>query len=211
MDTKPTTFCLTTCCRSAVVTLAIGLAALAAAGSLGGAPAANPLSGSTRPVLNLQHPHVVVLKSKRRLLLFDGGSLVRAYPIALGPEPAGDKRQAGDGRTPEGVFRICTRSADSPYHRFLGINYPNSDTARQGLERGLLTAGEAQAIIAAIDEGRCPSWLTPLGGAIGLHGCGAAGACPGSDWTAGCIALADRDVEELFEVLRLGDVVEILP
>ena len=52
--------------------------------------------------------------------------------------------------------------------------------------------------------------LTSLGGS-GLHGCGDATPSPGSDWTAGCIALADRDIEELFDVLRLGDQVEILP
>ena len=93
----------------------------------------------------------------------------------------------------------------------MGLDYPNVETARRGLDRGLLTAGEARAIVAAIDEGRCPPWLTPAGGGIGIHGYGTAQARPGTDWTAGCIGLTDRDVEELFQVLRVGDVVEILP
>jgi len=211
MAAESASFCFARCYRPAGVTLAVGLAALWVVASVRGSNGPARLSDASPGRLTLANPHVVVLKSKRRLHLFDGPTLVRTYPTALGPDPVGDKRRAGDGCTPEGVFRICTKRHDSRHHRFLGLDYPNAETARRGLTEGLLTPGEARAIAAAAAAGRCPSWLTPLGGGIGLHGCGDATPSPGSDWTAGCIALADRDIEELFDVLRLGDQVEILP
>ena len=211
MAAETASFCVARCYRSAGVTLAMGLAALWVVASVRGGIGPTRLSDASPSRLTLANPRVVVLKSKRRLHLFDGLTLVRTYPMALGPDPVGDKRRAGDGRTPEGVFRICTKKQDSRHHRFLGLDYPNAKTARRGLTEGLLTPGEARAITAATVTGRCPSWLTALGGGIGLHGCGDTTPGPGSDWTAGCIALANRDIEELFDVLRLGDEVEILP
>lgn len=161
--------------------------------------------GSAGPHI-VQHPRVIVLKSKRTLHLFDGDRLVRTYPVALGYQPTGQKHHAGDGCTPEGWFRICSRNPQSKYHRFLGLDYPDPRAAQNGLREGLITFGEFRDIIAAHAQQRCPSWSTGLGGGIGLHGHGTAG-----DWTAGCIALDDADIEELFGVLRVGDVVEILP
>ncbi|MCB9850103.1 MAG: L,D-transpeptidase [Phycisphaerales bacterium] len=151
-------------------------------------------------------PRVVVVKSKRTLYLFDGDRLVRAYPVALGVQPVGQKTHAGDGHTPEGVFRVCTRTTESRYHRFLGISYPDKAAALRGLRDGLISFGEFHELIAADEKNQCPSWSTALGGGIGLHGHGSAG-----DWSAGCVALDDADIEELFDVLRVGDEVEILP
>ena len=156
--------------------------------------------------LEVREPRVVILKSKRKLHLFDGDELVRSYEIALGPRATGPKNKRGDGRTPEGIFRVCTKNEDSPYHRFMGISYPDPAAAERGLRQGLISYGEALGIIEAHALNRCPSWTTALGGGIGIHGCGTQ-----SDWTAGCIALANEDAGELFGVLRLGDPVEILP
>ncbi len=153
----------------------------------------------------VQNPRIVVVKSARRVHLFEGERLIRSYPVTLGPEPTGQKRRAGDGRTPEGNFRICSKNAASPHHRFLGISYPDRRAAKNGLNAGLVSPGEARAIIDADRDQRCPVWTTALGGAIGLHGAANAGR------TAGCIALLDQHVEELFDVLRIGDHVEILP
>lgn len=156
--------------------------------------------------LDLVNPRVVVLKSHRRLYLFDGTTLVRTYRVALGFAPVGQKRRQGDGCTPEGVFRVCTKNGQSKYHRFLGIGYPDVAAAQRGLRSGLISPGEYGEIVSAQAQNRCPSWTTALGGGVGLHGHGSAG-----DWTAGCIALSDRDIDELFGVLRLGDTVEVLP
>ena len=173
-----------------------------------------------RTALKVDHPRLVVLKSRRVLCLFDGDRLMRTYPIDLGREPVGDKRLRDDGRTPEGQFRVVSKNADSPYHRFLGIDYPHRATARWGLDRGLISAGQAASIGAAIDVGRCPDWGTALGGGIGIHGGRTLAGLPPRaaddanrtrDWTGGCIAVGDFEVEELFAVLRIGDPIEILP
>jgi len=171
---------------------------LGAYGSIGRAPDLTPILVSS--------PRVVVLKSKRLLHLFDGDRLVRSYPIDLGVSPQEDKRLAADGRTPEGLFRIVTKNPRSPFHRFLGLDYPDLDAVEHGLTSRLITFGEAAAILRARGAGVCPDWSTVLGGGIGIHG-----RRRGWDWTAGCIALADRHVDELFGILRLGDPVEILP
>ncbi len=158
------------------------------------------------PTSSVKTPRVVILKSKRTLHLFDGGALVRTYPIDLGVAPVGQKRRQGDGRTPTGTFRVVTKNANSRYYRFIGIDYPNKPAVRWGLARGLISPGEAASIKDGLSKGRCPDWGTALGGGIGIHG-----RRKGRDWTAGCIALSDEHVEELFSILRAGDPVEILP
>ncbi|MCH7814628.1 MAG: L,D-transpeptidase family protein, partial [Planctomycetes bacterium] len=92
-------------------------------------------SGGDRPPgdrLELDQPRVIVLKARRVLHLFDGDRLVRSYPVALGPQPTGDKQRLGDGRTPLGRFRICSKNRHSDHHRFLGIDYPGPDHAGRG-------------------------------------------------------------------------------
>jgi murein L,D-transpeptidase YafK len=155
---------------------------------------------------HVKQPRVVVLKSRRVLHLFDGDRLVRTYPFDLGIDPEGDKKRASDGRTPLGSFRIVTKNPGSDYHRFLGINYPHEEAVIRGLAKGLISAGEAASIRKAHVEGRRPDWTTSLGGGIGLHG-----HRKGRDWTGGCVALDDAAIEELYNVLRVGDPVEILP
>ena len=157
-------------------------------------------------LISLSSPRVVVLKSQRMLHLLDGARLVRSYPLDLGTAPTGQKRLAGDGRTPEGRFRIVTKNAVSSYHRFLGINYPDREAVARGVATGLVSRGEAGRLHAALAAKRCPAWDTRLGGGIGIHGCRR-----GEDWTGGCVALANEHVEELFGVLRIGDPVLILP
>ena len=77
---------------------------------------------------------------------------------------------------------------------------------KRGLRTGLVARGEAAGVRAALAAGRCPDWSTALGGGIGIHG-----RRRGRDWTAGCVAVADEHIEELFAVMRIGDPVEILP
>jgi murein L,D-transpeptidase YafK len=173
------------------------------AGRLSLAPGAQ--GGSSGSIV-VSSPRVVVLKSKRCLHLFDGDRLVRTYAVDLGTSPVGNKRRFDDARTPEGRFRVVTRNSNSPYHRFLGIDYPNEDAVSFGLAHGLVSQGEAVSIRAALAEGRCPDWGTALGGGIGIHG-----KRKGIDWTGGCVAVEDAQIEELYAVLRLGDPVEILP
>ena len=159
--------------------------------------------GGTFP---LERPCVVVHKAARSLELFDGERLVKTYRVALGTNPTDAKRKEGDGCTPEGIYYVCTKNDRSRFHLFLGLSYPNLDDADRGLRSGLIARAEHDAIAGAIAARKRPPWNTRLGGEIGLHGSGT-----GSDWTLGCVALADAEIEELFLLLSLGDEVVIEP
>lgn len=149
---------------------------------------------------------VLVRKADRALGVYLDGKLAGAYPVALGPSPEGHKLREGDGRTPEGEYYLCTRNPNSRFHLFLGISYPNAKDAEAGRRAGVITEEQHRAITSALAARRQPPWDTPLGGEVGLHGNGTS-----SDWTAGCIALEDEDIEALWGVLKLGDPVVIQP
>ena len=97
-------------------------------------------------LVTVNEPRLVVLKAKHLAHLFDGENLVRSYPIDLGFAPLGQKLREGDGRTPVGRFRIATKNSTSPYHRFLGLDYPDEAAVLQGLRVGLVSSGEAARI-----------------------------------------------------------------
>lgn len=143
------------------------------------------------PPLSGQIDRILIEKSARRLTVFRGQRALRSYRIALGFSPAGDKLKLGDGRTPEGRFRINRRNDASAFHLSLGLDYPQAeDIAR------------AKAI------GYSP------GGDIFIHGQPNAyfgRATLRKDWTAGCIAIADGEIEELWRITRIGTEVEIWP
>lgn len=147
-----------------------------------------------------------VSKSARRLTLFVEGKEVFSARVALGKSARGPKEREGDRRTPEGDYYVCTRNDKSRFHRFLGLSYPNLGDAEAGFRAGRITRAQRDAIEAAVRARRRPPWDTPLGGEVGLHGSGA-----GRDWTLGCIALDDRDVDVLWEACALGTPVRINP
>lgn len=151
------------------------------------APETGPLSGPlVGPVDRL-----VIEKSARRMTAYRAGRALRTYPIALGFAPTGDKRRQGDGRTPEGLFRIDRRNASSAYHLSLGIDYPRPQD-------------RARAAAAGINPG----------GDIFIHGQPnqrPPGEILAGDWTAGCIAVSDAEIAQLFAAAALGTEVEIRP
>ena len=104
------------------VALAIALGTALATGSAIGVGSGRDTRAAS---LTIRHPRVVVLKSKRSLHLFDGQNLIRSYAVDLGVTPIGKKRRALDGRTPEGRFRVISKNPESPFHRFVGIDYPD--------------------------------------------------------------------------------------
>lgn len=154
--------------------------------------------------LPLVQPKIVVEKSARRLTLYSNGELVRVFQIALGFEPSGDKVRQGDGRTPEGEFYVCMKNDKSKFYLSLGLSYPNAEDAERGLRDGLITRAQHKQITSAISRGSKPPWNTALGGEIFIHG----GGTP-SDWTWGCVALANEHVKELFDAVPLGTNVRI--
>lgn len=147
-----------------------------------------------------------VYKKKRILELYCAEKLIASFPIALGPHPLGPKTCQGDGKTPEGLYFVCTRNEKSKYCLFLGLSYPNPADAKHGLEQGLVSETEYQALLEAAARSQRPCWDTALGGAIGIHGGGTL-----TDWTAGCIALTDTDMVSLWLHASLGTAVHILP
>lgn len=159
--------------------------------------------------MKMKSPRVVVKKSAGRLELYDGEVLVKTYACISGGN-GGDKEREGDRKTPVGKFRIVFKNPASKFHLSLGLDYPNREDAERGLKEGLITRGQYEGILAALEsdlsreENQRKLWYTPLGGEIFLHGHG-----EGREGTAGCVALANKDIEELFAVLPLGTVVEI--
>ncbi len=103
---------------------------------------------------------------------------------------------------------------DSRFHRFIQLNYPNAQDAVNGLEQGLITRDEFGMIIQSLKRNRLPNQQTPLGGAIGLHGIGEEttdrlALHKDENWTKGCIALKNKEIEELRQMITIGTSVLI--
>jgi len=141
----------------------------------------------------LSADRVLIQKSARQLTLLRNGKALRTYHVSLGSEPAGSKDREGDGRTPEGLYKIDSRNAYSKYHRSLHVSYPN-----------------------ATDRLRARRLHVSPGGAIMIHGTpnrwrGLRFVFAHTDWTKGCIAVSDAEIEEIWKLVPDGTVVEIRP
>jgi murein L,D-transpeptidase YafK len=149
---------------------------------------------------------IEIHKSDRRLLVVRDSEILHEYRIGLGFSPTGHKEREGDGRTPEGDYVVCVRNPESRYHLSLGLSYPNADDAARGLAAGVISQEQHGAILSALAEGGRPPWDTHLGGEIYIHGNGS-----GRDWTLGCIALDNADMDELYALIPVGTPVSIRP
>lgn len=155
-----------------------------------------------------------VVKSQRLLLLKNGDKVEKTYHIASGFGGKGDKRRLGDHKTPIGVYRIMKMRDSDRFHLFMALNYPNVKDAYWGLKNRLITRAEFDAIVEASKSGRMPPQDTDLGGAIGIHGIGDVNTekieiHDAADWTEGCIALTNEEVEELSRFVDVGTKVVI--
>ncbi len=132
---------------------------------------------------------VVIDKSERQLYLLHSNVVLRAFEVGLGFAPDGHKEYEGDGRTPEGQYLIDKRNPDSRFHLSVGISYPN----RRDVE-------VARAL------------ARPPGGDIFIHGRGPAyvKGLP-ADWTAGCIAVTDEEIEHIYAMVKDGTPISIYP
>ncbi len=130
---------------------------------------------------------VEVHKADRKMYLLNGKTIVRSYNIKLGGNPIGPKQFEGDGKTPEGAYYITHKNPNSRYHLSLGVSYPNA----------------SQAAFAKA-HGKRP------GGDIFVHG-GPRERGKKGDWTAGCIAVTDRQIEEIYAMVRTGTPIMIFP
>lgn len=158
------------------------------------------------PAADLAAPRIEVFKAKRELRLYDGDQLCKTYRVALGTNPIPPKEHEGDRATPEGSYFICYKNPESKFHLSLAINYPNAADAKRGLKDGLISRGEYDEIVQAAAGQTIPPWNTKLGGEIFVHGHGSS-----PDWTLGCIALENSDIEELYRLVPVGTPITIYP
>ena len=134
---------------------------------------------------------ILIEKGARRLTAYQNGKPVREYRIALGFTPEGDKIRQGDGKTPEGLYKIDRRNDRSKFHLSLGIDYPQPE-----------------------DRARAKKGGYSPGGDIFIHGQPnqiAEGYRVKGDWTEGCVAIDNHQIEELFAATPMGTAVEIRP
>ena len=136
---------------------------------------------------------ILVDKSDHRLHLVVDDQIIRSYRISLGSHPTGDKVQQGDKKTPEGQYVIDWRNPDSRYYRAFHISYPNA-------------VDRAEARLRGVDPG----------GMVMIHGLpdsdtGNGEGYVGMDWTDGCIALTNAEIDQLWEVVKDGTPIEIVP
>lgn len=178
--------------RALLLALGIALGDGLSGGLCRAQSATPPMAAQTAPVAipgDTAPARLIIEKSARRLSLYRYGTRVGSFHIALGEHPQGPKWTEQDGRTPEGDYTVDLRVADSAYHRGLRLSYPSAqDLARihaQGLDRP--------------------------GGWIEIHGEGDDGRPRTGDWTDGCIALSNADIDLLWARVPLGTPVRILP
>ena len=152
----------------------------------------------------MENPRIEIKKSRRILQIYDGEKLSKKYKIALGFAPEGDKRVAGDGKTPEGKFYVFTKNEQSKFYLSIGLSYPNIEAATRGLQEKIISVEEHDAIIKAVEQKKMPPQQTALGGEIYIHGGGIT-----TDWTEGCIALRNKEMREIFEAIPVGAEVVI--
>lgn len=136
---------------------------------------------------------ILVLKSERTMKLMSGNDVVKTYKIALGTQPIGAKQKQGDRKTPEGNYVISGKNPNSQFHRSLRLSYPN-----------------------AADRERAKKEKVDPGGDIMIHGLGKTWGWLGglhrqTDWTWGCIAVTNEEVDEIWMLVPIGTPIEIRP
>ena len=142
---------------------------------------------------DIQIDKLVVNKSERQMLAYSNGKLIKTYKISLGGNPIGDKEFEGDKKTPEGNYIINDKNPNSGYHKNLGVSYPNEEDIENAKRLG-----------------------KPVGGDIKIHGLrNRTGIISKfhrwTDWTLGCIAVTDEEIDELYNAVKIGTPIEIHP
>lgn len=137
--------------------------------------------------------HLVVLKKQHKLLLISGNQVVKSYDVALGSGGLTPKRRQGDHRTPEGLYTIDYRNPASRFHRALHISYPQKSDMLRARQLGVDPGGD----IMIHGLGPSFSWA----GELHRH----------NDWTDGCIAVTDEEMDQIWQAVADGTPVEIRP
>lgn len=136
---------------------------------------------------------IIVYKSKHTLEAYSNNQLIVTYKIAIAKNPVGAKEYQGDLKTPEGAYTINDKNPNSGYHKNLGISYPNAQDIARAKQLGKPTGGDIK--IHGLKNGQ---------GYIGKF-------LRWKDWSNGCIALTDEEVDELYDHTLIGAIIEIKP
>jgi len=136
---------------------------------------------------------ILILKKDHVMELLSGGKVIRTYKVALGQGGLAPKEREGDGRTPEGHYVIDAKYEHSAYHKALHVSYPNAEDRKRAAGLGVLPGGAI--MIHGLPNGK--GWL----GASHRH----------YDWTLGCIAVTDQEIDEVWRLVPAGTPVEIRP
>jgi murein L,D-transpeptidase YafK len=142
---------------------------------------------------------ILIEKAKYRLTVYYQRQPIKSYPIVLGSAPTGDKLREGDRKTPEGMFRIRDLYPHASWSKFLWLDYPTPASWQKHLEAK--RAGRLDPTAA-------------IGGEVGIHGVPAGNDAwieTRQNWTWGCASLKNKDIDELYSVVQIGTVVEIVP
>jgi murein L,D-transpeptidase YafK len=140
-----------------------------------------------------QADKVIVIKSKRIMMLMRDSEIMKVYRVALGKQPNGSKIKSGDQKTPEGTYILDSRKSDSKFYKAIHISYPNESDILKAKKLGCSPGG-------AIMIHGLPKKLEDLGKAHRLW-----------DWTDGCIAVSNSEIEEIWELVPDGIPIEIKP
>jgi len=168
--------------------------------------AAAPVLGETEEVWLLVETQPRVLK------VMQGDAELEVFPrVAIGRHGADLEKARGDKKTPLGEYRIGWVNENSKFHRFLGLTYPNIDNAKRAFRDGMIGEETVRTIMRAEMDESIPPQNTPLGGQIGIHGLGTADReiHDAFDWTSGCIALTNEEIDRLYKWIRKGTLVVI--
>jgi murein L,D-transpeptidase YafK len=141
----------------------------------------------------LHADRVLVLKKERTLQLLDQGKVIKTYKIALGGEPVGPKTKQGDHKTPEGVYVLDSRNAHSRFYKSIHISYPNAGDRAAARKLGLSPGGD-------VFVHGLPKGFGYVGAAHRLR-----------DWTDGCIAVTNQEIDEIWPAVADGTPIEIRP
>jgi len=136
---------------------------------------------------------IIIEKSKRELQVYSNNKLIKTYRISLGRNPVGKKEFEGDKKTPEGQYLIDDKNPNSGYHKNLGVSYPNNQDIKNAERIGKNPGGEIK--IHGIKNGF--GWIGKFHLLV--------------DWTAGCIAVTNEEIDELYDIIRIGTPIVIKP
>jgi murein L,D-transpeptidase YafK len=167
--------------------LRLSLAVLVAFPTFSKAYAASPLAAEARA------DSVVILKKERKLILYSQGQVLKTYSISLGAEPVGAKTREGDHKTPEGHYTLDRRNPKSQYYRSIHISYPKPDQLENARRQGASPGGDV--FIHGLPNGF--GWL---GSTQRRY-----------DWTDGCIAVTNAEMDEIWRAVPDGTPIEIKP